>query len=362
MDSFAANIDTMKHFRTLILALAALTAATACADLLQPQAQGEIRVSFDSSIKSLTKSQPDIPSPDDFFLTVTDSGGKTIYDGLFGSSPETIMVKAGSYTVSAVSRKFSEPLYDAPQYGDTQVVSVVSGQSVCVQLTCTQLNCGVKLNLDEYFRTAYPNGVLYLKGTGGSLMYGYSEKRTAYFQPGGLILTIFNQGSESTLCTRTIEARQMLTLGLSATLDESRTAGGIRLQVDTSRTWTADNIISGGGDGGSSDAYNVSDARSHIGEDGVWVEGYAVGVATNTGKFSFTPPFSKNTNIVLGLRSTSVDSQYLLSVELPKGDMRDALNLVDNPSLQGRKLKLKGSLVDAYYGIPGLKNVSAYEY
>ena len=41
--------------------------------------------------------------------------------------------------------------------------------------------------------------------------------------------------------------------------------------------------------------------------------------------------------------------------------MRDALNLVDNPDMEGRKVKLKGDLVAAYYGMPGLKNVVEYE-
>ena len=103
-------------------------------------------------------------------------------------------------------------------------------------------------------------------------------------------------------------------------------------------------------------------ARAHAGEKGVWVCGYIVGIATNTAKFAFEPPFSKNTNLVLGSRTSSTDKEHLLTVELKAGDIRDALNLQDHPDLVGEKVYLKGDLVSAYYGIPGLKAPSDYQF
>ena len=352
----------MKNFIRTVTATAMLLPCAACADLLQPQAQGSISITFEKTFFDLTKASGDVPAADDFILTVTDSEGDIVYNGRYGASPEAMMVGAGNYTVSAVSREFSEPLYEAPQFGDTQIVSVKAGESASVTLMCRQLNSGVRLHLDEYFRTAYPDGVLYLKGSGGTLMYGYTEKRTAYFKPGGMALTLYNDGKEDVLCTRVLEEQQMLTLNLSATVgDGSAEYGRVLLQVDTCRNWVTEYIVAGDDDDSEGGSYSVSEARSHIGENGVWVEGYVVGVATNTQKFSFSAPFSKNTNIALGLRSTTTDSNYMLSVELSKGDIRDALNLVDNPDLLGKKIRLKGNLVDAYYGIPGMKNVCAYE-
>ena len=40
----------------------------------------------------------------------------------------------------------------------------------------------------------------------------------------------------------------------------------------------------------------------------------------------------------------------------------DALNLQDHPDLVGEKVYLKGDLVSAYYGIPGLKAPSDYQF
>ena len=49
-----------------------------------------------------------------------------------------------------------------------------------------------------------------------------------------------------------------------------------------------------------------------------------------------------------------------MSVQLLKGDIRDALNLVDNPELLGRKVYMKGDIVESYYGIPGIKNITDF--
>jgi hypothetical protein len=47
-------------------------------------------------------------------------------------------------------------------------------------------------------------------------------------------------------------------------------------------------------------------------------------------------------------------------VQLQQGDIRDALNLVDNPELLGRQVFLKGNIVPSYYGLPGLQGLSEY--
>ena len=49
-----------------------------------------------------------------------------------------------------------------------------------------------------------------------------------------------------------------------------------------------------------------------------------------------------------------------MSVQLPSGDVRDALNLVTNPELVGRRVCLKGDIEAAYFGLPGIKNVSDF--
>lgn len=325
---------------------------------------GVMVIDFNREFLAATKAAP-VPSVDDFILNVTDAKGNIIYKGPYGKSPEELSVAAGNYTVSAVSCEFTSPLFDCPQYGDTQVVSVSSGQTVSVMLDCSQLNCGIRLVADDRFRSAYPGSDIILKTSSGNLIWCYGETRTAFFLPGNVALLLTGGGHEQVICSRTMSAGQMLSLKLSATEDSegpSDEPDGIKIKLDTVRTWFDETYVMGGSNPGGSSAlaYTVSQAKEHMGEK-AWVQGYVVGVATGTGKFSFEGPFSRNTNIVLGLRSGTTDPDYCLSVELAKGEIRDALNLMDNPSMQGRRVSVYGEIVSAYYGLPGVKSLSDYE-
>ncbi|MCQ2180087.1 MAG: DUF4493 domain-containing protein [Bacteroidales bacterium] len=341
------------------LLLAATIATISCQELTGGSGKGIIQVELSADLLGHTKGLSRIPDPGNFVLAIADSNGKDIYNGTYSASPEHFEVSAGSYTVSVRSGEFTEPMFDSPQWGDTQVVRVSSGQTVSVFMNCTQLNSGIRLLPDATFRTAYPQATLYIQGTDGSLMYSYNEKRTAYFSPGVVSVILANPGKSEAICSRQLEAQEILSLGLSANLSAS-SDGKIRVEVDTTRNWISESHIVGGA-GSSESAYSVTEARQHIGETDAWVEGYIAGIATTTSKFSFSGPFAKNTNMVIGLRSNSTDPEYLMSIELPKGDIRDALNLMDNPDLLGHPVRVCGEIVGAYYGIPGVKGPKDYE-
>ena len=355
----------MKTYVRLLAALAALLLVpTSCRDLFRPDRDlpGVLRISLDAPYPTATRSAAALPDVGSFQLTVSDASGKILYEGTYDHAPDELSVPAGSYTVKAVSGPFSAPAFDAPQWGDTQVVSVASGASVDVTLACSQLNSGLRLEVGESFRQAFPAGTLQLKAAEGSLAYGYAETRTAFFRPGAVALLLDDGGLVQTLFTRTLEARQILTVRLGANVDTK--SGGITIQVDTARTWLSEEFVLGGPGGGDpGNAYDVATARLHApdGEKGVWVWGYIVGVATGTGRVSFAPPFTKNTNLVLGTRASTSEAGYCLSVELKAGDIRDALNLQDHPGLLGRRVHIRGDLVSAYYGIPRLKAPTEYQ-
>ena len=192
-------------------------------------------------------------------------------------------------------------------------------------------------------------------------MYGYSEKRVAYFNPGAISLILSRSGRDETLLTRNLESRQILSLNISAT---SSGGTGLSIQLDTSRVWTSENFTIGSGSGRGSDmdsAMSVNEARSSAGATGVWVCGYIVGGDLTSSRAVFEPPFSSRTNILLGSRSSSDDKSTCLSVQLQKGSVRDGLNLVDHPELLGRQVYLKGDIVESYYGIPGIQNITDYQ-
>ena len=352
----------MKASARILLGLAAALPVLSSCQGLFGERQGLIRISFLQDVGILyTKAADDIPRPDDFLLTVSSSDGNIIYEGRFGDSPEELAVSPGNYTVSAMSCEFDEPAYDKPVFGDTRIVAVGAGETVSVELCCRQLNCGLRLLVDDSFIGLFPDAELLLEGPGGSLRQDYGETRTAFFMPGTISVYAAESGMKQPLFSRTLKEQQILSVNISASVGGA--SGGISLQIDTSRVRFTENYLYGGGDASEiENAMGVMQARESAGEEDVWVYGYIVGVATSTGKISFDAPFEKDTNIVLGLRSTTDDKDYCLTVELKSGAIRDGLNLMAHPDYLGRQVYIKGDLVSAYYGIPGLKNVSEYQF
>lgn len=326
--------------------------------------EGELRVSFASGLHEGTRASSGVPDTSDFILSITDSKGKTVYDGLYGDCPEYINVSAGSYTVKAVSSEFDVPEFSAPQYGDEQCVVVPDGGSADVRLVCRQMNAGVRLRIGKEFLTECPDGVLFLKSSHGKLMYSYSEKRIAYFHPGVVSLILSSGGKDEVLMSRTLLAQEILSLGVIVASAGSPSKGGrVSVSVDTTRNWISDSYVIGGkNDDGTdaSDAMTVHQARSSAGSKDVWVCGYIVGGDLTSASASFDEPFSSRTNILLGPKSSTEDKDACLSVQLPAGELRDVLNLVDNPQLLRHKVYLRGDIVEAYFGVPGIKNVSEY--
>ncbi len=356
--------------RFCVAACAVFLTAVSCEMLgLQPEGKkGELRISFAREQESLTRAGLAIPDTSDFLLTIIDSRGEAVYEGKYGDSPESLPLDAGSYTVRIVSEEFSKPAFSAPQFGDEQCVVVPAGRSVDLELVCRQLNSGIRLKIDSGFLDEYPDGILMLKSSQGRLIYGYSEKRIAYFRPGDVSLVLNEGKSDRNLMTRNLKSQEILVLKVSVASSGSSSQGNgvgkVSVSVDTLRNWISDSYVIGGEKGNGSgqyDAMTVSEALNSIGDNEVWVSGCIVGGDLTSSSASFKAPFTSRTNMLLGPRSSASDREGCLSVQLHSGEIRDALNLVDNPELLGRKICLKGDIVDAYYGVPGLKNITEYE-
>lgn len=316
------------------------------------------------SMYPVTKAVRDIPDTNDFYLSVRDAGGKTLYEGYYGDSPAVLQVQPGTYTVKAVSGEFSRPCFSCPQYGDEQTVVVGSGQKVTVHLACALLNCGVKLEIAPDLPAALPDAVLLLEQDSAALEYSYSEKRTAYFFPGEISLLLRNGGIEQQLLTLSLMARDILRLTISAAPELH--GGSIEVGIDTTRNWIDDSYVVGGSHDVAGDtpenAISVGDAAAHAGEKGVWIYGYIVGGdLSSRGASVKTSGITKNTHFALAARSSVTEKASCVAVELPSGAVREALNLVDHPDLIGKRVYVKGNLVEAYFGTTGLKGTYDYK-
>ena len=128
------------------------------------------------------------------------------------------------------------------------------------------------------------------------------------------------------------------------------------------------------GSGTESDPYSVGSiiafnpqSTTETEHAGVWVKGYIVGWAdmsteyvinANTARFS--APATMKTNILVAADKNCTDVTKCIGVQLPSGDVRNALNLQDNPGNLGKEVSLKGDVLK-YSGVPGLRNTSAYK-
>lgn len=121
------------------------------------------------------------------------------------------------------------------------------------------------------------------------------------------------------------------------------------------------------GSGTENDPYNVAAAISVYNASttasGVWVKGYIVGyiegqVITSGSKFTGTGA-TVATNVLLADNANETDYTKCIPVQLPTGNVRSALNLVDNPSNYKVEVSLYGN-IEKYFGVAGLKTVTKY--
>ena len=112
------------------------------------------------------------------------------------------------------------------------------------------------------------------------------------------------------------------------------------------------------GDGSKDKPFSVADvaAINNALTGKQWVIGYIVGCAANGGEKAAEYAAS---NIALGDAADQVTG--LAPIQLPAGDIRTALNLVDNAGNLGKLVKVHGDL-QAYFLVPGVKNVDEYEF
>jgi hypothetical protein len=91
---------------------------------------------------------------------------------------------------------------------------------------------------------------------------------------------------------------------------------------------------------------------------GVWAYGYIVGYYYNY-EAHFTADEASNANILLADSPNETDKTKCISIQLPYGTVRDALNLASNPGLLGYQVAVYGDVMK-YNTLPGIKNTTNY--
>ena len=119
------------------------------------------------------------------------------------------------------------------------------------------------------------------------------------------------------------------------------------------------------GDGSESKPYNATQVLAKgksVSESGKWVSGYIVGYIPD--KYLdgalFTVPATSATNILLATTPDETDYSKCLPIQLPQGNVRASLNLMDNPGNHKQLCSVYGNLM-AYFGVAGVKETSDYK-
>lgn len=120
-----------------------------------------------------------------------------------------------------------------------------------------------------------------------------------------------------------------------------------------SATYTYAPIVN---DGTKSKPYTVTEvAAMKSPKSGKWVKGTIYGTLLGDNAAEIvTSNFTSVQNLVIG------DGTTYVPVQLPQGDIRDAINLKDHPYLKGKELLIKGNL-EEYYIVQGVREPTEYQ-
>ena len=113
------------------------------------------------------------------------------------------------------------------------------------------------------------------------------------------------------------------------------------------------------------ETYTVSEAIAVYNAGGAktaTVNGYIVGVLNGSkDKPEFKAETTVDTNLLLADNADETDVAKCLAVQLPSGEVRNALNLAANPGNYKKCVALTGS-IEKYFTIAGLKSVKEYSF
>ena len=126
----------------------------------------------------------------------------------------------------------------------------------------------------------------------------------------------------------------------------------------------------GEGSGTASSPYNVAAAQSVYNASGgaatsAYVKGFVVGYVNGNGlnenTATFGIPSAQETEILIADSPNETNFANCIPVQLPKGEIRDGLDIYTNQNILGQSVILYGS-IEKYFGVAGLKNTSYGEW
>ena len=123
------------------------------------------------------------------------------------------------------------------------------------------------------------------------------------------------------------------------------------------------------GDGSNILPYNVNQSINLTQEEinlinqetGAWVEGYIVGYYdADNDEIVTSATDATASNVVIAAKANETDESLMVVVELPAGDIRNAVNLAAKPKNLGKRLRVQGMIVNNT-GYPRVNDIKTFE-
>lgn len=116
------------------------------------------------------------------------------------------------------------------------------------------------------------------------------------------------------------------------------------------------------GDGSKESPYNVQQVLGGSASGTAWVTGYIVGTVTDKSiqtDSEFGTANASNTNLLIAMTAEETDYTKCVPLQLPAGDVRNALSLQQHPGNLGKSVSVYGS-IEKYFGVMGVKAITEY--
>lgn len=219
----------------------------------------------------------------------------------------------------------------------------------------SNLSGDVTLNLTVTANSLYISKVVITTASGGTIATPTFSKEAGYFfDPFDLTITAA-EGSTIKYTLDNSEPTKDNGTDYTAAIniDKTTTVKAIAIKGDqvspvTTATYT---LVSLTGNGSFENPYSVDDIEFLDANTEGWFKGTIKGSYENGGHVATT---AVNTNLAVG------DDNTLIPVALPKGDIRDAVNVIDHPDFVGKEITFYGNKQEYFKnpnGIQGTKQV-----
>ena len=257
-----------------------------------------------------------------------------------GNTPETSANAAWLYSLDGTkgSGTTPQPSGEAKKVSIADFIAAKDSDTEWYQLTGTVKNLK---DGDEYGNFDLDDG------TGSVYVYGLLAEKDGE-----------KKKFQELAASKGIKNGSKLTInGLRSTYNEKvQVKNAYFVSVENGETPTPSGI----GDGTENNPYNVPGAMAKGEQTGAWVKAFIVGwvdgQAYDTGA-KFNSEATVKSNILIAASADETDVTKCMPVQLPTGDVRNKLNLQDNPGNLKKEVLLFGDIA-TYFKVVGIKNTS----